>query len=270
MKLEIIGKYSNVFSKIVTQGNGRFFKGKVPYIDGFVNIGQVVSKETGNIIQGSAFRALESDGFSEFHFVDLDEEKIDVLKKTITNKFPNKINQVYTYVGDSNKKIIDEVLPSITSRLGTNGWRGLCVLDPYGAHLKWNLIQELSKCKLDMIINFSMMDLQRTVGHESEKTFDPDQTVRIDEFYGGHQWLDTARSKMPSLFDFEIDEKNPLFEKAMLDLYRDQLSRINEYVSSGIRHPGYTNATLYYLIFTSHNPKGSQVANWFVKNYSNR
>lgn len=270
MKLEIIGKYSNVFSTIVTHGKGRFFEGKVPYIDGFANIGEVIANRSGDVISGSALRALESDGFSEYHFVDLENEKIEILKRVISKRYPSKVHKVYTYVGDSNTKIIDEVLPNITMRLGTKGWRGLCVLDPYGAHLKWSLVRELSKHKLDMIINFSMMDLQRTVGHESEKTFDPNQTIRIDEFYGGHQWYETARSKMPSLFGFEIDIKNPVFEKAMLDLYRKQLSEINEYVSYGIKHPGYTNATLYYLIFTSHNPKGYEVANWFVKNYSNK
>ncbi|MBP7733493.1 MAG: three-Cys-motif partner protein TcmP [Caldisericia bacterium] len=262
IKLEIIGEYARIFSIIASSK----FK-IIPYIDGFVNIGQVLSK-SGEMIKGSALRVLDFNAFTEFHLIDIDDEKVNILKRNISEMYPDKISKVITYEGDANKKIIQEVLPNIVHKCNKYELCGLCLLDPYGAHIKWDVIKQIAKHRFDLIVNFSIFDIQRNAGHVNKFSLDPAQVSRIDDFFGGHDWYSLTRISKPSLFDAEADEKNPRFEIELVNLYKEKLQKEFGYASNGIRFQNSTNASLFYIIFASHHPKGLDIANWFVKKYS--
>src|SRR5208282_4986307 len=103
------------------------------YIDAFAGAGVHISKTTGDEVPGSPAIAIHTDPpFREYHFIDLDGGRMDNLR----NLFPNREN-VHFYEGDCNRIMLDQVLPLVRYE---DYRRGLCLLDPYGLHLDWNVI----------------------------------------------------------------------------------------------------------------------------------
>jgi hypothetical protein len=75
------------------------------YIDAFAGAGIHVSKSTGGFISGSPVNALSVDPpFKEYHFIDLDERKIDSLENIAGTR-----EDVFTYHGDCNSILQEKV-----------------------------------------------------------------------------------------------------------------------------------------------------------------
>ena len=104
IKLEIIEKYAKAYSTIITKKD--LIKGHI-YIDGFSGAGVHISRKTKEIVSGSPLNALKiQPSFSEYHFVDLDSKKVNVLRKLCENKTNVKI-----YEGDCNEILLKKVFP---------------------------------------------------------------------------------------------------------------------------------------------------------------
>jgi three-Cys-motif partner protein len=78
IKLDIIKKYAAAYSVIMNkQSHIRHYY----YIDGFAGAGYHISKETKELIPGSPTNALNvKHPFDEYHFIDLDGDKAQLLK----------------------------------------------------------------------------------------------------------------------------------------------------------------------------------------------
>ena len=132
IKLDIIEKYGAAYTKAFSQ-QGRSLKKF--YIDGFSGAGVHLSKKTGDQIEGSPARALKvSPPFDGFYFIDLNKDKTDYLTKQCEGR-----GNVTIFTGDCNERLTKEVLPKIKYELYT---RALCLLDPYGLHLDWEVIRQ--------------------------------------------------------------------------------------------------------------------------------
>ena len=84
----------------------------------------------------------------------LEESKTSNLRKLCEGR-----TDVHIYTGDSNAYLATEVLPKIQYGLYT---RALCLLDPYGLHLDWEIMQQAGKSNaIDMFLNFPVMDMNR-------------------------------------------------------------------------------------------------------------
>lgn len=107
--------------------------------------------------EGSPLNALKVEPpFEEHHWIDLDESKVAALKRQTAG-----LKHVHIYGGDANKILLNEVFPKIRFE---NFERALCILDPYGLHLNWEVIETAAKMgTIEIFLNFPVLDMNRNV-----------------------------------------------------------------------------------------------------------
>lgn len=138
IKLDIVREYAAAYSKIITdQEKPRLYH---IYIDAFAGAGRHISRETGEFVKGSPLNALLLDPpFREYHLIDLDRRKTDSLRELTKNR-----SDAFVYEGDCNRLLMDEIFQKAK-------WedyrRALCLLDPYGLHLDWEVIKRAGDMK---------------------------------------------------------------------------------------------------------------------------
>ena len=163
----------------ISRAARRKFNGDSTFIDLYCGTGRARIKQTQNIVDGSALVAgLEAgkrDPFGKMYIADLDATNIDTC---VTRMERAGLTNVEALVGPANKTV-----QTIASKLSPNGLH-LAFLDPYNLMtLPFSVIQTLAKFpRMDLLIHFSMMDLQRNVGQLM-------RSERLNEFAPG--WKDS-------------------------------------------------------------------------------
>jgi three-Cys-motif partner protein len=242
IKLEIIKKYASAYTSIMK--NQAWCKGYV-YIDAFAGAGTHISKRTGELIPGSPLNALEvKPPFTEYHYIDLDEERADVF-----NQIAQKNPSVHSYHGDCNKILLKEVFPTLTYALYK---RALCFLDPYGLHLKWETIKEAAELKtIDLFINFPIMDINRNVLFEDITKADPEDIERMNAFWGDKSWKQLLYRDQKTLFGATHQIRIADYQA----LAKEFCKRLNEIGFKDVPEPilmrNKVGGPLYYLCFAS-------------------
>ncbi len=147
IKLDIIKEYAAAYSRILSSWSSPEFYHL--YIDAFAGAGQHRSKTTGEFVLGSPANALlVNPPFREYHFIDLDEQKVESLERLAGTR-----EDVSIHHGDCNRVLLNEVLPRAKYE---SYRRALCVLDPYGLHLDWEVIFTIGKMQsVEIFLNFS-------------------------------------------------------------------------------------------------------------------
>ena len=121
IKLEIVQKYAKSYSTIL-DGQERIRRHL--YIDAFAGLGVHKLKATGNLVPGSPTIALDvTPPFSEYHFIDLDEQRVENLQRISEERENVKVHK-----GDCNSLLLDTVFPLCRYE---DYSRALCLLDPY-------------------------------------------------------------------------------------------------------------------------------------------
>jgi three-Cys-motif partner protein len=78
IKLQILEEYAKAYAKVL--GNQKHIK-HVAYIDGFAGAGAHISKETGDMIEGSPARILSiQPRFTHYHFVEMNPNRAERLR----------------------------------------------------------------------------------------------------------------------------------------------------------------------------------------------
>jgi hypothetical protein len=89
VKLEIISKYASAYSTIMK--NQKSIKSYL-YVDAFAGAGVHIKKQTREFVTGSPLNALViSPAFPEYHFIDLDGDKVDQLREIVGAEDPNRL-----------------------------------------------------------------------------------------------------------------------------------------------------------------------------------
>ena len=142
IKLEILEKYGAAYAKILGATRLKKF-----YIDGFSGAGRHLSKQSGQEIEGSPARALRiSPRFDRYYFIDMNPQKTAYLQRLCDGR-----SDVSIHTGDCNAHLTNEVLPKIKFELYN---RALCLLDPYGLHLDWEVMLQAGQSKaIDIFLN---------------------------------------------------------------------------------------------------------------------
>jgi len=155
IKLDIIKDYATAYSVIFNAPNQRRLKHL--YIDAFAGLGVHISRSTGDFVPGSPLNALQvKPPFREYHFIDLDSDKVANLRKIVGDR-----SDVHFYEGDCNSILLDRVFPRAKF---DHYRRALCLLDPYGLHLDWKVIETAGRMQsIDMFLNFPIADMNRNV-----------------------------------------------------------------------------------------------------------
>jgi len=260
VKLEIVQKYAAVYSKILSaRKNPTLYH---VYIDAFAGAGQHVSKTSGNMVPGSPLNALcIQPPFREYHLIDLDSKKVDSLRSH-TRDWPN----ISIYEGDSNKVLIEEVFPK--ARYGDYR-RALCLLDPYGLHLKWQVIESAGNMKsIDIFLNFPVQDMNRNVLWKNPERVDPHQAVRLTDFWGDESWRQAAYDKSSNLFGWEEKQGNEAIVKAFRKRLKDTANFA--YVPEPMPMRNSKNAIVYYLFFASQKPVAADIVTDIFNKYRNK
>lgn len=249
IKLNIIKDYASAYSRILaSQKRPKLYH---VYIDAFAGSGVHISKATGDYIPGSPLNALMIEPpFREYHLIDLEPEKVSLL-----NKFVEGRKEVYVYPGDCNDILLNDVFPRV---LFKDYRRGLCLLDPYGLHLKWKVIKIAGEMKsIDMFLNFPVADMNRNVLWRNPQGVDPADIERMNAFWGDDSWRNIAYSTTKNLFGYPEKEDN----ETVAEGFRMRLKEVGgfSYVPDPLPMRNSRNAIVYYLFFASQKPVAAEI-----------
>jgi three-Cys-motif partner protein len=260
LKLEILKDYCAAYSKILSAQPTLSHV----YVDAFSGPGVHVSKAKGGFILGSPLNALLVEPpFKEYHLIDSDGDKIDMLRQEIGDR-----KDVFLYQGDCNKVLVEEILLRVRY---TDYKRGLFLVDPYGMHLQWSVVEAIGKAgTVDMFLNFPIMDMNMNVLRKVPGTADAAQINRMKQFWGDNSWEEIAYSTQEDLFGVSYTEKNE--NEDIVNGYLERLRRVAgfKYVAKPIAMRNMNKATVYYFIFASQKPVAADIVEQVFEKYRDR
>jgi three-Cys-motif partner protein len=250
LKLQIIKEYAAAYSQILTaQKSPRLAH---LYIDAFAGAGTHISKRSGSEIPGSPTIALEvRPKFCEYHFIDLDRERAAELRRLAEGR-----KDFYVYEGDCNDLLLERVFPRARFK---DYRRALCLLDPYGLHLNWEVIRAAGEMgSIDMFLNFPVGDMNRNVFWRNPDGVAPADIQRMNAFWGDESWRTVVYSSEGNLFGYlEKGADNEGVARA----FRDRLKTAAGFksVSEPLPMRNSKRVIIYYLFFASQKPVAGKI-----------
>jgi three-Cys-motif partner protein len=215
--------------------------GGASYIELYSGAGRSVIKDTTQFIEGSAvvaYKAGRTSGhpFSEMHLSDLEAQNSAALVQRI-----KALGGAPTsYVGDASV-VVDRVMSAINP-YGLH----LAFLDPFNlAQLPFSIIERMLRVqRMDMIIHFSLQDLQRNLDKHSRVG------GTLDIFAPG--WRDAV----------DVNQATAALRAAFVEYWLGTIRSLGTHPATG--KPlivGEKNQRLYWLVFLSSNPLGQKLWN---------
>jgi three-Cys-motif partner protein len=261
VKLDIIRDYAKAYSTILAaQERPRLYH---VYIDAFAGAGVHLSKTREGEIPGSPQIAVATEPpFREYHFIDLDGSKVENLRSLFQGR-----SNVHIYEGDCNRIMLEQVFPKVRYE---DYRRGLCLLDPYGLHLDWEVIRTAGQMKtFDLFLNFPIMDMNMNVFWKNPEGMDDADIARMNAFWGDDSWRKVAYREEQTLFG-PVEEKNA--NETVAEAFRERLWNVAGFsnVPPPIPMRNTTGATVYYLYFASQKPVAQNIVNHIFDKYRNR
>lgn len=262
VKLEIIRKYAHAYSVILSApGQKRFHH---VYADAFAGAGSHLSRASGEIVPGSPKIALETiPPFAEYHFVDIQHLRVQALESIADNR-----TDVFVHHGDANEVLIHQVLPRIKYE---EYRRGLCLLDPYGMHYEWRVVEAIGKMRtIDLFLNFPIMDINMNALRRDSVNVTESQVRRMTRFWGDESWRRDFYSPNVQLGLFGGDNTAKVSNNdAVVYAYIERLKRLAgfSYVPAPLPMTNSIGRTVYYLIFAAHNRAASSIVEQIFEKY---
>jgi three-Cys-motif partner protein len=260
IKLDIVREYATAYShNLSAQVRPKFCH---IYIDAFAGPGVHISRTSEGFILGSPLNALLVDPpFCEYHLVDIDRKKIAVLKSMVKGRA-----NVFVYEGDCNEKLLGEIFPKVRYK---DYRRGLCLLDPYGLHLQWEVIRKAGELKtIDLFLNFPIADINRNVLRKDPRQINPAQALRMNAFWGDDSWKSVAYTSKPTLFG-DIGEK--VTNERLAEAFRERLKGAGfKDVPNPLPMKNSRGAIVYYLFFASQKAVAAHIIRHIFNKYRER
>ena len=263
VKLDIIRSYAAEYSKILAaQDRPRL---QHIYIDAFAGAGMHLSVRTGEMVPGSPLNVLQVEPpFQEYHLIDLDQARVDNLRELTKGR-----TGVSVHAGDCNDVLLKEVFP----RARFDQYRrALCLLDPYGLTLRWEVIAAAGKMKsIDLFLNFPVMDMNRNVLWRKPEGVDPADVERMNAYWGDDSWRATAYAGQGNLFG-EDDLLKHHGNTAIVAAFRERLRHVAGFknVVEPMPMRNSKGAVVYYLFFASQKPVAIKIVKHIFKTYEAR
>lgn len=264
VKHDIIKRYATEYSKIMV--NQAVIKEHV-YIDAFSGAGEHISKTTGKLVAGSPLHALHIEPpFKHYYFIDLDEKKTSHLHDLV-----GKRQDVTIYPGDCNVVLLEKVFPRVRYK---DFQRALCLLDPYGLHLDWKVIEKAGHMRsIEIFLNFPLHDINRNVVRKNPKVLKQSTIERMDRFWGDRSWYDLLYGRDPDLFNGGRERRLASADPVLTRAYRERLGTKAGFVfvPEPVLMRNTIGGKLYYLFFASHNDTGRKIVQYiFDKSHKSR
>jgi three-Cys-motif partner protein len=258
IKLDIIKQYAAEYSKILSAQAGLTHV----YIDAFSGAGIHLSKTSQELIPGSPLNALNvKPPFREFYLIDLNSRKVGTLQQIVGDRA-----DVHIYSGDCNQILLQEVFPRVKYEQYR---RGLCLLDPYGLHLNWEVIKTAGKMKtIDMFLNFPIMDMNRNTLWKNPERVDEAAVGRMSAFWGDDSWRQIAYTADRNLFGLLEKEDN----ETIAEGFRIRLKKEAGFahVPKPIPMRNSQGAIVYYLFFASQKLVAGNIIEHIFNKYRSR
>jgi three-Cys-motif partner protein len=267
IKLDIVREYAAAYSGILSKQ--RQPRLSYVYIDAFAGAGYHVTKKEGDLILGSPLNALLIDPpFDEYHFIDLDEGSVDSLKRSVESVTNGRYDptKVHLYNADCNDLLITEIFPKVRYE---DYRRALCLLDPYGLHLRWDVLAQAGMMKsIEVFVNFPIADMNRNVLLRDSSKVHDSQIKRMKSFWGDDSWREVGYTREGNLFGFEEKTTN----ETMAEAFRVRLKNVAGFadVPNPIPMRNAKGAIVYYLFFASQKPVASKIVSQIFDKYRDR
>lgn len=256
-KHEILEKYANAYTTALKKQPF-----KTIFVDGFAGAGECISKESGDILRGSPLRALSTKHpFDHYFFVDLDGEKAEHLKTLVGDR-----EDVTIFQGDCNVVLREKIIPIFTYR---SKRKGLFFLDPYGLHLRWEVLKEAGESgAIEIFLNFPLYDMNLNVLWKRDPVGqDPRQIARMDAFWGDNSWYEAVYDTAGDLFGHPEKALDANIAVALAFQERLRSKGSFEFVVEPVPMFNSSNSVLYYIFFASNNSLGAKIAKDVLKSY---
>jgi len=201
--------------------------------------------------------------FKEYFFIDIDGDKVVELKRIVLGR-----TEAYVLQGDCNYSLIKEIFPKVKFE---DYRRGLCLLDPYGLDLNWEVIQVAGQMKsIDMFLNFPVMDMNRNVLWRDPTGVDPADVKRMNIFWGDSSWNKVAYRPARDLFGQTVGIKES--NNTIASAFRKRLQEVAgfKHVSKPLPMRNSEGATIYYLFFASQQQVADNIIKDIFDKYSRR
>jgi three-Cys-motif partner protein len=261
LKLEIVEKYGAAYTTAFAGPKGRSLKKY--YIDAFSGAGVHIEKNTKRQIEGSPARALRvQPPFDHFYFIDMNAEKTAYLKTLCGNR-----SDVEIITQDASAYLTKELLPTIKFEKFN---RALCLLDPYGLHLDWEVIQQAGRSgAVDMFLNFPVMDMNRNAIWRNPERVPQDGLDRMDRFWGDNSWRQAAYVVSPQYDLFSKPDRLKQDNDAIVAAFRERLKKVAgfSFVPEPLPMKNSNNAVIYYLFLASAKPVAEKIIEEIFSKY---
>jgi three-Cys-motif partner protein len=204
--------------------------------------------------------------FREFFFIDMDGDKIEHLKT-----FYGSRADVHIEHGDCNQILLETVFPQVRWE---NYRRGLCLLDPYGLDLRWDVIRAAGGLRtIDLFLNFPIMDANRNVLWRDPSGVSPAQAGRLTGFWGDESWRAAVYRPSPQQRLFgEPAELEKASNAAVAEAFRRRLRDVAGFanVPEPLPMRNTQGAVVYYLFFASQKPVANHIVADIFRAYEER
>lgn len=262
LKLEIIKEYAKAYSIILTSQESKGLSHI--YIDAFAGSGVHESKTTGQFVPGSPMNALYVEPpFKEYHFIDLDDQKVKSLREIAGQR-----DNVFIHNEDCNDILLSKIFPTVQWK---DKRRALCLLDPYGLHLDWEVVYTAGQMRsIEIFLNFPIMDMNMNILRRSRSDMvDAEQINRMNKYWGGEVWREIAYQTQETLFGAN-EEK--VTNERLAEGYRQRLMTVAgfEFVPKPLPMKNSSGSIVYYLFFASPNRVGKKIVESIFKKYQSR
>jgi three-Cys-motif partner protein len=251
LKLEIVEKYGSAYTTAFSNARNL----QKYYIDAFSGAGVHVSRRTRERIEGSPARALKiSPPFDAFYFIDMDADKTAYLRTLCEGR-----RDVHIHTGDSNTYLTRELLPSIQFN---NFNRALCLLDPYGLHVDWEVMRQAGQSKaIDMFLNFPVMDMNRNAIWRNPGAVPQEGVERMTRFWGDESWKQAAYAESPQRNLFSAPDLVKQDNDAIVSAFQKRLNTAAgfSFVPEPLAMRNSAHAVVYYLFFASQKPVAQKI-----------
>jgi three-Cys-motif partner protein len=253
LKLEIVEKYGAAYRTAFAGPKGRSLKKY--YIDAFSGAGVHLEKNTGRQIEGSPARALRvQPPFDRFYFIDMNPEKTAYLKKMCGTR-----DDVDIITQDASLYLTKKLLPTIQFEKFN---RALCLLDPYGLHLDWEVMHKAGQSRaVDMFLSFPVMDINRNAIWKNPEQVPQDGIDRMDRFWGDNSWRRAAYAVSPQYDLFSEPDRVKQDNSAIVTAFRERLKKVAgfSFVPEPLPMKNSNNAVIYYLFLASAKPVAEKI-----------
>lgn len=244
IKLDLVKKYAAAYSTaMAAQRNPTY---ELVYVDAIASATVHLSRGSRTYIPGSPVNILLiTPGFYRYYLIDVRAEKTSALQQMVADN-----PRVSIIPGNSNDALTAKVFPHVQ-------WnqyrRGLCLLDPYGLHLDWAVIEAAGRLKtLDVFLSFPVADSDGRALWRNPAGLDRVDLEQLTRHWGDDSWKDVAYESRPDSSGRSTKTDYDVIAGA----FRERLHAVAKFkhVSEPLAMRGSKGAVNYYLFFASPKP----------------